>query len=391
MYLQGRHVDLLGPDDITRVVENKVQESRSLDYKLELNLKLDSDKKEFVVDVASMANTEGGCFIYGIGETKDEKGQNTGTPDLIAGVVVENHDKLKQQVEDLIRGNTDPNISNIGIKFIEVSGKLVLVIGVSRIFGLPVMVTSGGANKFYRRRNSGKYAVDVYELNQLFMQNAVWKKSADDFRKERIEKVLRLEVFPNLYAPYPFFIHIIPFSFQDGPLLDLSQVAGMSVTGKMRPLQLGGYDTMYNLDGFATWNGKLKAPFNSYDQLFRNGVYEAYTTDFINEMAFNNGQKLMAIQGFRFMGEVQRKIKEALSVLQEFRVEPPFILMISMLNTRDAVIFMETLSNWTRPFLASQIFLPAVVIPTYETAIGAMLKPQFDILWQCASENQSPI
>jgi len=198
MYLLGKRVDTLNAADINRLVDNKVQESKLLDYKMDLRLGQDKDKKEFLYDITSMANTEGGCLVYGIEESKDEKGQNTGTPEAIVGITIDNYDKLVQQVEDIIKGNTDPGIASIGLNRLVVGGKNILIIGISKSLGLPVMITFNETNKFYRRRNSGKYAVDVYELNQMFMQNLVLKENAEKFRKERIDKVRSLKVFPNL-------------------------------------------------------------------------------------------------------------------------------------------------------------------------------------------------
>ncbi|HEX3933110.1 MAG TPA: ATP-binding protein [Puia sp.] len=178
MYLFGKRADTLKEEDILRLVSNKIPENKSLDYKRDLKLSQDKDRKEFLFDVTSMANTDGGCLVYGIEEAKDEKGQNTGIPEMIVGFGIDNFDKLAQAIEDNIKGNTEPRITNIALNPITVKNKNVLVVGISKSLGLPVMVTFNETNKFYRRRNSGKYCVDVYELNQMFMQNLVLKESA---------------------------------------------------------------------------------------------------------------------------------------------------------------------------------------------------------------------
>lgn len=241
MYLLGKRADNLNDDDIRRLVQNKVQENKSLDYKRELKLSQDKDKKEFLFDIASMSNTDGGCFIFGIEESKDDKGQNTGTPEKIVGITIDNYDKLAQQIEDIVKGNTEPSISNIALNGLTVDGHNILVIGVSKSLGLPTMVTFNESNKFYRRRNSGKYSVDVYELNQMFMQNQVLKESAEKFKLQRIEKVRTGRVFPNLATDTSFFIHIIPFSFQNEQTLDLTNAEQMGLSSIMRPFHLRGY------------------------------------------------------------------------------------------------------------------------------------------------------
>jgi len=45
-------------------------------------LKIDTgdDRKEFLYDITSLANTNGGIIIFGIEEKKDINGHNTGLP-----------------------------------------------------------------------------------------------------------------------------------------------------------------------------------------------------------------------------------------------------------------------------------------------------------------------
>lgn len=390
MYLLGKRVDTLNAADINRLVDNKVQESKLLDYKMDLRLGQDKDKKEFLYDITSMANTEGGCLVYGVEESKDEKGQNTGTPEAIVGITIDNYDKLVQQVEDIIKGNTDPGISSIGLNRLVVEGKNILIIGISKSFGLPVMVTFNETNKFYRRRNSGKYAVDVYELNQMFMQNLVLKENAEKFRKERIDKVRSLKVFPNLSVKYSFFIHIIPFSFQNEQILDLTKADQMKLSQLMKPMKVSGWDTMFNVDGFATWSNIRTPQIICYDQLFRNGIYEVYTSILFEEKDLNNGKTIAVMYGDTFIPEVVKKIQDSLEVLNKFEIEPPFLISITMLGMQGAVIYSYNGYSWGRPFLVNEIYLPQIVMPAYEANIYNLLRPIFDIIWQSVSEKQSP-
>lgn len=68
MFLLGKSVEQLEIQDILRLVENQIPETKTLDYKKELKLQQGQDKKEFLYDVTSMYNTDGGCLIYGIEE-----------------------------------------------------------------------------------------------------------------------------------------------------------------------------------------------------------------------------------------------------------------------------------------------------------------------------------
>lgn len=390
MYLLGKRADSLEVEDIKRLVENKVQESKSLDYKRDLKLTQDNDKKEFLFDITSMSNTDGGCFIFGIKESKDEKNQNTGTPETITGITFENYDKLVQQIEDIIRGNTEPSITNITLKHLIVDEKSILVIGISKSLGLPVMVTLNNTNKFYRRRNSGKYSVDVYELNQMFMQNQVLKESIEKFRQKRIENVRSLKVFPNLDTSTSFFIHVIPFSFQNEQMLDLTNANNLGLQNIMIPIYTNGCSPIYNLDGYASTSiGYGSSQIDSYDQLFRNGIYEVYTSNLFIQRKDAIGKIILGINDLDFIPNVLYKINDAFKVTKLYQIEPPFIISLSMCGIKDGVI-LNSFRN-SKPFSVDEIFLPSIIIPTYETDIYTQLKPVFDIIWQSVSFIQSPV
>ncbi len=391
MYILGKRADQLTSEDIKRLVENRVKETKTLDYKKELKLGQDKDRKEFLYDVTSMFNTEGGCLIYGIEECKDDKGQNTGIPDSITGIVVDNYDKLAQQIEDIVKGNTEPSISRISLNHLIVEEMTVLVIGVSKGLGLPTMVTFNQTNKFYRRRNSGKYAVDVYELNQMFMQNQILKESAENFRQQRIDKVRSSKAFPILETSFPFFIQIIPFTFQDEQLLDLSNADNMGLTSKMKPMYCSSWDKMFNIDGYATFGIKPqeRQKIISYDQLFRNGIYEAYTGQLIERYTANNGQVINRIAGMQFIKTVVDKINDGFNILKTFEIEAPFIICISLHETRTAVIY--DANNWSRPIMSNDIYFPPLFLQSTEIDLYKILKPNFDILWQAAGYSQSPL
>src|SRR5690606_4368445 len=141
----------------------------------------------FLFDVSAMYNTDGGCIVFGIEEEKDSNGHNTGKPESIVGIEISNPDKLIQQIEEIVKNSTEPSISHLLLRVIEVDLKKILIIGVPKGLGLPSMVTFNQTNKFYKRRNSGKFAVDVYELNNMFMQNQALREKANTFRNERIE------------------------------------------------------------------------------------------------------------------------------------------------------------------------------------------------------------
>ncbi|WP_299253165.1 helix-turn-helix domain-containing protein [uncultured Lacinutrix sp.] len=377
MYILGIRADKLQEADIKRLVENQIQENSNLDYKKELSISKDKDKKEFLFDVSAMYNTDGGCLVFGIEEEKDINNQNTGKPKKITGIEIENSDKLIQQIEDIVKNCTEPSISQLIINELEVDGQTVLILGIPKGLGLPSMVTYNQTNKFYKRRNSGKFAVDVYELNNMFMQNQVLKEKASDFRKNRIKTVLNQESLPNLVIDNSFFVHIIPFSFLDNHIVDFSKAEKDNVLD-MRPIGTSGWDKMYNIDGYATFATSFdRQQITSYNQIFRNGIYESYTS----ELFFEDRNGNIAFNGKAMIEETLRTISEGLKVLNHMQFEPPFLVSFSFHNVLGKLLYNDV-SFYSKAFKQNEIIFPLILIPTYESDIYSLIKPNFDILWQ---------
>ena len=94
-------------NDFQSLIDNKIEEGKTIEYKEALNINSDGDKKEFLFDVSSFANASGGDLIFGISEK-----QTTGLPENIVGIDCENIDTIILQMEGLIRDGLSPRIIN---------------------------------------------------------------------------------------------------------------------------------------------------------------------------------------------------------------------------------------------------------------------------------------
>ena len=72
MRLRGKHISEIEEEDIVSLIENKVEESLTIEYKQKLpDLKNDKEKIKFLSLISSFANKSGGIIIYGMEEVKD--------------------------------------------------------------------------------------------------------------------------------------------------------------------------------------------------------------------------------------------------------------------------------------------------------------------------------
>ena len=99
----------IGPEDFQQLVTNKVAESRTLEYKQSLPGATDGEKKEFLADVSSFANSVGGDLLYGIMEARED-GKTTGIPESVEGLADVNGDAETRRLENMLRDGVQPRL-----------------------------------------------------------------------------------------------------------------------------------------------------------------------------------------------------------------------------------------------------------------------------------------
>lgn len=375
-------------EDIERLVENKIAENKSIEYKLELHIDKGEEKKEFLYDITSFVNSDGGAIIYGVSELKDEAGKNTGIPSNIIGLSVDNFDELIRKIEDVIKTGVEPNIPDIIIKPLQKDDNKLLIIGLPKTIGLPRMVTYNSTNKFYRRRNSGKYLIDVYEMNQMFKENSEIIEELDNFRLTRFEKVKKNEFILNVNSQNFTLIHVCPVSYFKYNTLSLSDENLLNaIRRRLVPIGASGWDYRHNFEGFLQYNFDLHEKLvASYTQVFRNGIIEFFTNGLHNTI----DEKRVFYLGDLEL-QVIDSVKNSLQIYKDHEVSPPFAVNITlsdMLNRFVNIGQFFRINN--SPFLLDNIFVPNVVINDFEDNIEKRLKGSFDIIWQSAGNKESP-
>ena len=81
MTFRGKRLDQLEVADLQGLI-GSARESRTIDFKRDLPEQAPSDRKEFLADVSSFANSAGGHIIFGIRE-------ENGVPTELSGLAVD--------------------------------------------------------------------------------------------------------------------------------------------------------------------------------------------------------------------------------------------------------------------------------------------------------------
>ncbi len=366
-----RAFDDVGPDDLDALVRDQVAESRTIEYKATLFDNTDGGKKEFLADVSSFANAAGGDLIYGIVAAD-------GVPREIRGLPEANGESDLLRLDSIIRDGLAPRIPGVRLKWIQdhAAGP-VLLLRVPRSWMGPHMVTFGNSSRFYSRSPAGKFQMDVAEIRAAFEGAAEIPTRIQRWRDERLGRLVADAGPFRLGGRGCFVLHIVPVeSFVDEwrlgmPLLE-AQGRGLS------PIGAGGWDSRINVDGFACFVPQDGGVTSAYTQVFRSGRIEAVTS---REIADYEGERLIASE--RYEQDLKQATAAYLRVLHQLDVEPPFFILLSLLNAKGATMALR--ARWpgepATPVDRDVLTFPEVLVEVEEPDTAEVLKPIFDSVW----------
>lgn len=237
--------DRVDLSDLLALVERKVAEHRTLEFKRDLPRTKDQ-LVELLRDLTALANGQGGDLLIGIGEKK-------GVADAIAGAEIENTDAKRQEFENALRDRTEPRLTNFQLSFVPVSeGRYVVHFRVRPSLAAPHAVRNETHRNYFARNSVGKYEMDVSELRDAFSANE--------------------KVFPRLRSLHAAAIarskgHHMPFRLSDAPRCVLSLIPRSFLHDRMDlpitrenalvPFRTRGYDFIPSLEGLLA-HSKLK-------------------------------------------------------------------------------------------------------------------------------------
>lgn len=364
----AKSLEEITEDDLNSLIENEVLESKTIEYKRELNINARDKKKEFLADVSSFANASGGDLIIGIEE-------ENGIPQELIGIDEELLDELKGNIEGLLRDGTEPRV-NVDIKDIELTNSnRVLIIRIPKSWRSPHRVLLRH-NHFYTRNSSGKYQLDVEELRNTFNLANTFQNEIKAFREDRISDIYSNNAQIELEEVAKTVIHIIPIN-----AFSLSQKYDIN-TIDFNDLELiYGHADVHrnNLDGIISYNSHES---DGYVQIYRNGIIEAVDLYYTKPSADRN-----AIPAGLYEPALMEAIKQYLKILHNLDVETPIFIFISLIGVKGATLGLNSqefrLSSRRVHHLIDRdvLLLPEVTIEEYESQIEKSMKVTFDAIW----------
>jgi hypothetical protein len=378
------------PDEIQKIVEldlqnlvtNQVAESRTLEYKQTLPGGSDDDKKEFLADVSSFANTVGGDLFYGIKATN-------GIASEVVGIALSNTDAEILKLESILTSGLQPRISHQIHPITLATGNVVFVIRVRPSFLAPHRVIFKSVDRFYGRGSAGKYSLDTEQLRSAFLQSETVTNKIRDFHTNRILEIEADRTPFPLMSANRIIIHLIPleaFSSNINVTQEQMKIASAN-TNAIRPMMAHGWNLpVPNIDGWACDAGTPQGKTRSYLQIFRKGVVEAVESSLLER----DGS--LMIPTYTFEAEIIDHVKQCLGLLKSFGIVTPIYIFVTLTNVAGLKLGYDTSRRFrdeSTPIKQNILNLPECVMQDYNDDVAKILHPSLNIVWNACGMEKS--
>ncbi|GAB4072048.1 ATP-binding protein [Ancylobacter sonchi] len=337
--------------DIKELVEQKARESRTLEFKRELSIAKDSDKKEFLADISSFANTNGGDIIYGITEIDGEAIE-------LASLDVADRDAKSLQIEQIVRGGLEPKLPQFEHRWIEGEGSTIfLVLRVGRSFLAPHRVTVSDHAKFYARHGAGKYAMDVSELRLAFATSEAISERMQRFCEQRRRLVADNIAVVPMRSGAKMVCHFLPLSAFGLPTqIDLKKAS----RHLFPPTRTTGFNSRPTIDGLACYGGAEghSESIFSYSLAFRSGILEA-----VEVVGSESQNGRMVIDASYTEENIERCLRMYAKISKECEIGGPVYLSLSFMGTTNYSLYVH---HWDEQRAVPSVHRPELILPIVE-------------------------
>jgi hypothetical protein len=372
--LSDKPLSQLTENDLLALIADKEAEGKTLDYKRDAVGKGDTEKKEFLYDVSSFANTLGGHLIFGMDE-KDGEAIN------LVGLAGIDPDQEILRLEQMLRDGVRPPI--VGVESVRIplsGGNVAIVMRIPKSWNPPHQVTFQKAFRFYGRDSNGKYQLDVDELRSVISLSATAAERLKLFRIERVTKIVGGDTPVPLEAGAKMVFHMLPLAAFTGQYLaDLNRLwhDPSSMVGVLR----GGGSPLFNVDGLLL--ASHRRPASRYAQVFRDGCIEV-VGDWSAEA---NARTALPCPAFE--RAIIEHIYRGKQLLQQIGASPPLAIMITMIGMKGWSIVTQGDSS-AAVFDRDPLFIPELVLDVFSGIVQDEAKPLLDAIWNAAGSPNSP-
>lgn len=392
-----RRLDSITLADLEALVQDRVREHRSLDYKGErpVPAQANNDKKsDFAVDVSALANGIGGLLAYGIEEEREDN-KPTGMPQRITGLRDYVLDAEENRLRSFLETALDPRLPTGLLEFHAVPGGEegpVLLVRVNRSFAGPHMVRADGRsrNGFYVRDGARNRNLDARGVREAMLASGDWSRRFRAFRDRRVAAVLEHNGPVSLEGGGRIILHVAPAALDDHESsVDPRECKRLAEKQRLLPFRMR--ESQYcshhfNIDGLLITTPGINI---GYLQMFRSGALETVDAMIIDVQSTE-------VQTGVIEQLLIEKLPSYFQYLQGLNIPPPYVVGLTICGVRGR----QHQEQRERDRAAQQIpkfdrdiiMVPEIVVDSEQLRldITTVLEPVIHAMWQAGGHPGCP-
>lgn len=248
-------------------------ERKRREYKRDLPGK-GQDRKEFVADITSLANSDGGDIFFGI-----EEDPKTHLPNAVSGVSSVDAENQITILENVLRESVRPRLPYVQMERVNLDATncvLVIRVGKSHLSPHQNMLN----HRFFARNTNGKYTLEVSELTDIITRRDSLPERIRRFRRERVDLIryTPAEMPVPVETESKLVVHFIPEeTFGRYDVIDVGLLSDRAFRNQIRAIpvsETSGVSYRPNIDGFVYMHGRPDTALPWYAQVFYDGCVE---------------------------------------------------------------------------------------------------------------------
>jgi hypothetical protein len=358
---------------LLQLKEEQAFEAQTLEFKADVNFKEEEAIAEFLRDVSSIANADGGDLLIGM----SEDGQ--GRAKLLSATKYSDLEEFENRIRRFCENHLDPPVVSLRFHPVPLSkGGHAVVLRIDQGWAGPHMVTYKDEYRFFVRRGRSKEKMNIDEIRRRFLLSDTAVRRMKAFRQDRVhslEDVLDRSGPPRHLV---FMLHALPLSaFGRGSAIDVSILSRdeslLAFPDKM-PLSVA-----YNFDGIQARLQAHEGVVPRTVQYFRNACVELI--DGTHDM---RRKPHKTVEPGYIESLVLDFLKQFIAAFRKLRIEPPIFIGLSLLQTAGYQLDLppgERHPN-ARAIDRSRLIFPEVRMDDFGQPLSARMRETFDVFWQ---------
>jgi hypothetical protein len=366
------------PDLLAAICAEAWPEGPTLEFKRELPPATPDGRREFIKDVAALANADGGDIVFGVVEAD-------GRAQALAPIAAESADAATRRLQQTIDAGLEPRLPGPQFKHVDVSGGYVLIVRVPASYLGPHAILNGKDRRFVMRTGTSTSDLTFDQLRAAFDRTATLGEMARQFIADRQALVASRDTPKRLVQRPLVVVHFVPISGlarrQPVDVQSLRQSGIRQVT----PRNSGSAYLRFNIDGLVGHLGSAADPeTDAYWQFFRYGPIEAAIT-VGRQMPVPGGSTEMTIRPPRLVDTVRRQVDGMLAIAKGFGLSGPCVFAAGLFGVNSVTLDVE--DSWVDPHRAlgdrDRMLVPEVWQDDLQVAdADRVARSILDVMWQ---------